>query len=415
VKWTLKSYMDNLEAQGLIFKPQGEPHCKECSLDFDAANQFQAYVQSFAFQRQRVGILYGKYNTETGGVLVEVVYEPPQEGGPNGVVWSRKDPEIDKADALATLLGLQRVCLSHRAVSADAFVLQVGWIFSHAKREYLFSAEEVMVAAELQYDALHRNSQEGKSFVTLKLTGAKQKEKQAPLTFAAVTEEGQSALESFQVSDQAIKLHAKNLYAKPSEEEPNLIRTKEKILMHTKTGGREDRDKLDTDVVLTRVRGILPMSYMRLTRTLSQVPLQQAKGGLQASFPVENRPETPVTQDELKRYLNERKGKPWVQQISDFHFLLFVSNFLDMRVRVFFFLSTLSRFSLFLSDRHAHHVRVGCQEGPQDVGELPVPHPLVRGPRLMAPIRGRGGRGRYEAGAVVSFLNVIFTGGRAAS
>lgn len=65
-----------------------------------------------------------------------------------------------------------------------------------------------------------------------------------------------------------------------------------------------------------------------------QVPLLQVKGSLLVGFPVENHPESPVTQDELKRYLNDRKSKPWVQQISDFHFLLFVSNFLDMRVRL---------------------------------------------------------------------------------
>lgn len=88
---------------------QGEAHCKECALDFDAANVFQAYVQSFAFQRQRVGLLYGKYAAETGGVLVEAIYEPPQDGSPERVVWNRKDPEIDKADALATLLSMQRV------------------------------------------------------------------------------------------------------------------------------------------------------------------------------------------------------------------------------------------------------------------------------------------------------------------
>ena len=70
----------------------------------------------------------------------------------------------------------------------------------------------------------------------------------------SVTEEGQSQFESFQVSDQAIKLHAKQLYAQPSDAEPNQIRTKEKVLMHTKQGGREDRDKMDTDIVLTRVR-----------------------------------------------------------------------------------------------------------------------------------------------------------------
>ena len=67
---------------------------------------------------------------------------------------------------------------------------------------------------------------------------------------------------------------------------------------------------------------------------MCQVPLQQGKGSLFVGFPVENRPETPVTQDSMKRYLNDRKTKPWVQQISDFHLLLFVTNFLDMRVWV---------------------------------------------------------------------------------
>ena len=88
---------------------QGEAHCKECNLDFDAANQFQSYVQSFAFQRQRVGLLYGKYLPDNKGVLIEAIYEPPQDGGPDRVTWNRKDPEIDKADAIATLLSMQRV------------------------------------------------------------------------------------------------------------------------------------------------------------------------------------------------------------------------------------------------------------------------------------------------------------------
>ncbi len=57
------------------------------------------------------------------------------------------------------------------------------------------------------------------------------------------------------------------------------------------------------------------------------------KGDLSTGFPVENRPESPATQDALKRYLNERKAKPWVQQLSDFHFLMFIANFLDMLVR----------------------------------------------------------------------------------
>jgi hypothetical protein len=61
----------------------------------------------------------------------------------------------------------------------------VGFVFSHNKREFLFSAEEVMKVVSLQAEALSRNPERGKAFCTLKLT---------------VTDEGQSQLESFQVS-----------------------------------------------------------------------------------------------------------------------------------------------------------------------------------------------------------------------
>lgn len=83
-------------------------------------------------------------------------------------------------------------------------------------------------------------------------------------------------------------------------------------------------------------QGLLTVRFVAV-----QVPLQQGKGSLQVGFPVENHPESPVTQEELKKYLTDRRSRSWVQQISDFHFLLFVANFLDMRVRhqkIFFLL-----------------------------------------------------------------------------
>ncbi len=60
--------------------------------------------------------------------------------------------------------------------------------------------------------------------------------------------------------------------------------------------------------------------------------MSPGKGTLQVGFAVENRPEAPQTADSLKRYLVDRKSKPWVQQLADFHFLLYLSGFLDMKV-----------------------------------------------------------------------------------
>jgi nuclear protein localization family protein 4 len=282
VAWSLTSYMKHLEELGLVFQPQKEAYCRDVTVDFDAANQFQTYVQSFAFQRQRIGYLYGKY-TDTGGVVVEAIYEPGQENFSDHFKIHEDQKETGRIDAIARMLGMERV----------------GWIFSHAKRPYLFAAEEVMLAAKLQLEAMQNNPEHGHAFVTLKLT---------------VNEEGKSQLESFQVSDQAVRLHVKDMFAPADPAAPQFCRTKQKVMMHTKAGGREDRDRIETDVLL------------------SAVPLTPAKTSrFVAAFPIEHRPEAPVTTELFKRYLQTTKTKTWLQQLSDFHFVVFLSNILDAR------------------------------------------------------------------------------------
>jgi len=172
---------------------------------------------------------------------------------------------------------------------------KVGWIFSHYKRDYLFAAHEVITAAQFQHEAISRNPERGKSFVTLKLT---------------VNDEGQSQFESFQVSDQLVKLYAKGFVDGFDPKEPNFVKTKEKVMHQTEKSGRQETNKLDTGVLIVNV------------------PLVQSKANLSSVFPIENRPERPP---DLRKYLMDKKTRPWIEQISDFHFLLFVSNYLDMK------------------------------------------------------------------------------------
>jgi hypothetical protein len=92
-KWDLKSLMEHLDSQGLVFKAQvskdrigigrcgDQPlnacvaamvmqettHCKVASLDFASCDKFQQYPREFAFLKRREGYLYGKY-LEDGNV-----------------------------------------------------------------------------------------------------------------------------------------------------------------------------------------------------------------------------------------------------------------------------------------------------------------------------------------------------------
>lgn len=61
-------------------------------------------------------------------VKVECLYEPPQETSPQGFIL-QDDPKEETVEALAKLLGLQKV----------------GWIFAHPPREegFQFSSAEV--------------------------------------------------------------------------------------------------------------------------------------------------------------------------------------------------------------------------------------------------------------------------------
>jgi len=158
-------------------KLQETAHCTAAVVDYQAASMFQNYLQERKFQTQRVGLLYGKF-MDDGSTVIDVIYEPPQTSTKTEATML-PDPDGDRVESIASMLGLQKV----------------GWIFSHPKRDYVMSSAEIIRATEMQ-------NASGPGFVTLILS---------------FNEKNVGNLEAFQLSDQALKLQREGMFV----ESPN--------------------------------------------------------------------------------------------------------------------------------------------------------------------------------------------------
>lgn len=210
-------------------------------------------------------------------VQIKVIYEPKQHGTPTEFVEDVNDAEEkmihNRADILASMLGMK----------------PVGWIFSHnGDREVPLLASEVLRAAELQ-------SKHGKAFVTVSVSP---------------NEEGRLEFEAYQASKQCVDLYEKGLLS-PHPTNPEIIVCKKEV---------EVERKMTTQI-----------DCLLLT---CNVAISSAEYGYQVGFPVRNRPGPEHIQSLLrvKDVLLERRKKKqtFVQQVNDFHLLLFLTEFLSL-------------------------------------------------------------------------------------
>lgn len=112
--------------------------CGTVNCDRGSLDTFQRYVGDLLqYSCKRCALLYGTW-TEEGGVEVDALYEPAQENTPEEINIAESADEIAQVDGVAANLGLERV----------------GWIFFRPERDYLFSTNEVLVAATLQNEAV---------------------------------------------------------------------------------------------------------------------------------------------------------------------------------------------------------------------------------------------------------------------
>ncbi|KAK5579600.1 hypothetical protein RB653_009284 [Dictyostelium firmibasis] len=259
------------ESLKMKLKSQDNPHAPGALVDFQAANIFQQYIANSKFEQQRIGFLYGNILSD-GSVVVDSIYEPPQECKDKQTPILLPDPLGDKIESTASMLGLTRV----------------GWIFSHPSRKYTMSSTEIIQAASYQ-------NKYGSSFVTLILS---------------VNSDGQSNMEAFQVSDQALKLEKTGEFL-PTQ----LDQTKCKLKSPVFEEGTETVNA-DTNFFIVTV----------------PLKAREDKSIFDISFPVENR--IPVnTLSDLASYKLEHKDVSPLKFFSDFHFLIFLleNQFLDFQ------------------------------------------------------------------------------------
>ena len=285
-------------------------------LDSSAVDDFQSHLRKFQFRRQRFGYLYGTFVDEeeeepekpasthraapwgarTGDgenakkrkknskVVVEAIYEPPQEADPDaaeGFVLL-EDPMERNVESLAEMLGLTKV----------------GWIVGHPPREegFQLSAAEVIMAAELQLEAA--GGVEPTPFVTVRVT---------------VGDDGNVVVEAFQVSLQCMEMVAEEaLDVGPN---PGFCYVNE---------------------TFTAIQEGKPSKTVENNFFLTVVPINRYQSDVfVAMFPKPNRPhdDRAQTHDEMKRQLSKSGTAGWtfIELLSDFALLLYLCQFLDMK------------------------------------------------------------------------------------
>lgn len=276
--------MDDLIAKQMRITRQENPHCEMVSFDRDTANGFQHYVnESLAFAVKRGGFMYGNVSDE-GKVEVDFIYEPPQQGNEDSLVFIRDFEEEKLVEAIALGLGMRKV----------------GFIFTQTvlqtnKKEYTLSNKEILQAAEFQGES------DLKEWVTV-------------MVKLEVNEEGGADVhfEAFQMSDLCVKLFKDGWFVTEIGEgdDPKLSKMNKDVVV----GGKDTRE-VDNDFFLVVVK------------------IFDHQGPLSSTFPVENR-NTAITMRTLKNHLDRTKNLPFVKQISDFHLLLLLARTLDVNTDV---------------------------------------------------------------------------------
>ncbi|KAL0478690.1 nuclear protein localization protein [Acrasis kona] len=292
--WTLAEYMKLREEVTIRIKHQKFGVCTTVSVDNQSANAFQLFLREMAMTAQRMAFLYGTFekssppqdeeaenektteeyvieNDEYEAAIANVAFEPKQRGTAESFHQIEDANINDRADTLASLLGMRRV----------------GWIFSHdGSRDYPLCGEEIIKAAEYQ-------SKYGPAFVTITVFP---------------NEEGQLEFQAFQVSKQCVEMYEKGLLrVDPDNAE---------VMKTTKPVQVERKETQEIDSLLL----------------ICNVAIKNYTSKLQVGFPIRNRPSSDHVQNmtKLKQVLLARKNQKFVQRVSDFHMLLFLTEFLSL-------------------------------------------------------------------------------------
>lgn len=273
---------------------------------------------------QRIGFLYGRYETYDGVPLgikavVSSIYEPPQSTSQNHVELHLPNPNQDKVDAIAKKLGL--TC--------------VGWIFTDLVTEdprkgsvknfrgnadtYFLTADECIMAGYFQniYKSACKYSSEkyfGSKFVTVVVSG---------------DAENQIQFQGYQVSNQCAAL-VRDECLIPTYDAPELAYIREATdERFIPDAFFREKDQYNNEV--TKIARPLPVEYLivDLPAAFAKEPSFYFNDGcplVKTSFPVENRTEIGEAQtfDSLQSYMKQFQNYQFLEAMSDFHLLIFL-------------------------------------------------------------------------------------------
>ena len=183
----------------------------------------------------------------------------------------------------------------------------------HPARDYVFSVNELLLAAKYHAAAVEAAPEEGMRFILMKAR---------PVLESETDIEGVATVEAYQVSDQCVELAMREACSE-SKTDPRVAKTAKDCCFLVE---KKEQRKATVEHFVARVFDV--------GRVLDG-------GGpfasfLSSGFAVENRPTEPQDANAMASYLRTRrqKGEPFIRTVADLHFLLFISNLLDMNTEM---------------------------------------------------------------------------------
>jgi len=276
--WTLNEFVALDQQFEFKIKRQTEPSiCTKATINKSVIEDFQGYMLHYDYRKIRFGFLYGSINNDNS-VKIEVIYEPPQDT--NDVTFTLlDDPNANNVEILTGLLNLKKV----------------GWIIAHPTREkgFNFSNAEILATAEHQLEAA--GGVNDTTFVTVKVT---------------MNDQGEMISEAYQVSKQCMEMVAEGAI----QTSPNLGMCSVNPTFTALVEGKPTTE-IDNDFFLVP----LPITTFESEVFVSL-------------FPKTNRDNIIPSSKDLQKQLNKVGKEGWNLQalISDFHLLLYLSNFFSI-------------------------------------------------------------------------------------
>eukprot|EP01094_Clydonella_sp_ATCC50884_P019692 TRINITY_DN3915_c2_g1_i2.p1 TRINITY_DN3915_c2_g1~~TRINITY_DN3915_c2_g1_i2.p1 ORF type:complete len:452 (+),score=152.10 TRINITY_DN3915_c2_g1_i2:234-1589(+) len=310
------------KAMRVVVTRHEEAKCSGVELDGRVAASFMVYPRKeLRDEVARVGVMFGRETAESA-LQVECIYEPPQRGWRCGVKLEEgraAEAELEHARALAGALGLKMVGI---IISRTPSMMAL---------EYELTASELLLAA-------HYHELQGTDSLFAIVSGS-----------AATDDEGHEEYHPFELSPQIHELRQRKYFLphpdfasealeKQREVDPTtLVNFMKPSPSHTPAPAADESDEeFDDEVLFLKPEAkvqIGPDDVENVESSFLFVPLaiRPYESMLNILSPVENR-RSAATKGHLKSLLLEEA--PMLDKVSDFHFLLWIAQNLDIETAV---------------------------------------------------------------------------------